>query len=42
MSDVALKYQNASLLPWQSRDILNFKKLFDFLEIPTAAHYISG
>ena len=38
MSDVALKYQNASLLPWQLRGIGTFKKLFDFLEIPTAAH----
>ena len=42
MSDVALKYQNASLLPWQPRGRLNFQKtLFDFLEIPTAAHYKS-
>ena len=41
MSDVALIYQNASLLLWQPRRIWNFKKLFDFLEIPTAAHYKS-
>ena len=38
MSDVALKYQNGSLLPWQLRGIWNFKKLFNVLEIPTAVH----
>ena len=38
MSDFALKYQNASLLPWQLRGI---RKLFDFLEIPTASNYKS-
>ena len=39
MSDVALKYKNASLLPWQPKGRLNFKKLFDFLEMPIAVHY---
>ena len=34
MSDVALKYQNHEA-GW------TFKKLFDFLEMPTAAHYKS-
>ena len=38
MSDVTLKYQNASLLPWKPRGRLNFQKLFDFLKMPSAAH----
>ena len=38
MSEVALKYQNGSLLPWQLGAYGIFKKLFNFLEIPTAAH----
>ena len=30
MSDVALKYQNESLLPWQLRGIWNFQKKIYF------------